>query len=84
MNSFYFHKKDSKLNSHNIQEMRLYKIEKITAITKINNIIFENPPASINPKEDKSHKTKRIIAIVRKIPGSKLIITRITNATSKL
>jgi hypothetical protein len=41
-------------------------------------MIFVRPPMNKNPNVEMSQRISRIIAIVRKIPGSNLIRKRIT------
>ena len=43
----------------------------------INKIMLPRPPKKRKPKVDNNQRIKRIIAIVRKMPGSKLIIKSI-------
>jgi len=43
----------------------------------INNKIFVNEALIINPIIEKNHKTNSTVAIIRKMPGSKLIRKRI-------
>jgi len=50
----------------------------MTTRIRIRRMIFERPPISTNPNVEKSQRIRRIIAIVRKIPGNKLIRKRIT------
>jgi hypothetical protein len=50
-----------------------YTKEKTTAIIKMRIMTFVKPPRSINPNVESNHKRNKIIAIVRKMPGSKLM-----------
>jgi len=42
----------------------------------MNRMIFVSPPINKKPKVDMSHRIRRIIAIILKIPGNKLIRKR--------
>ena len=50
----------------------------MTTRIRMRRMIFERPPMSTNPNVEKSQRIRRIIAIVRKIPGNRLIRKRIT------
>ena len=56
----------------------------MTTMIRINKIICPSPPMSKNPKVDKSHRKRRIVATIRKIPGSMLIRKRIIIRKIKL
>jgi hypothetical protein len=56
----------------------IYNTAKMTTMMRINKIKCVRPPINKNPNVDSNQRTRRIIAIVRKRPGSKLIKKRIT------
>jgi len=45
----------------------------MTTMIRINKIICPNPPMSKNPNVDKSHRIRRIVAIILNIPGNILM-----------